>query len=1090
MNLKLSLKNKLLLYIIYIPAAIFIISSLYIKNRYINTTILQYSEFSENQLIKQAKSYESSYTTIINQITSVTSIIEGGENLPFEQKKQIINKTIQNLILKNSNINSIWIDWELNYVDKSWNKPFGRERQLFKKDLNSITRTTEILDSLNENVHSLHNKCKISAQEFLSNPNYITKEGKITNDYYCEYVYPVIINGKIIGTIGTEIQFNDYAFENKYKGFSLKSFLLSSEGTILICPDKNLIGKNISWIFNEKTIEKYNLNKIIKNCEELTFVGQSTILNNKYIYSFLPAKIIENSQNWIFVISLPFELIKKIVNKKFYSLLLIGLLVILILGFIIYKIGNHVSQSLFKTNKILENLSYGDINEEYKLKINGNAEIEEINHSLNNLIDGLNKTASFAKEIGKGKLEIEYEKLSDKDTLGESLIEMKESLLHAKIEENMRKTEDSKQNWLTQGLAKFSDILRESTDNLEDFSFNIISNLVKYVNVNQGGLFIINENEEKEKFIELIACYAYERKKYIEKKIKYGEGLIGRCILEKEKIYLEEVPDDYINITSGLGKDTPRSLLIVPLILNEEVYGAIELASFKKFEKHEIEFVEKLGQSIASTISNVKINLRTASLLEETRTQAEELAAQEEEMRQNLEELQATQEESARREAELSSLFNAMNASLLVAELDLEGKIITINNDYAKLLNKNKNDLIGENYKNIVASYGSDEVNINRIWNSLKSGEIIKNTICLIINNKEIWINQTFAPILNTEGHITKVLNIGTEITEMKLHEQQVNKLLKESQIKNDELLKAQEEITFEKYLFDMLLENVPQRVLFKNRESKFIRVSRSLVKKIGVKDAKEVINKSDFDFLKPEFAEKTFQDEQNIMKTKKALVNFEEYEKTPEGKEIWKVVSKIPMIDEKGECIGLFGIINEISDFKKLEKEAIQKSQELEMQKKELLNVQEEMEKEKTLMDALMENIPDSIYFKDQQSRFIRASHSMVKKFQVSSIEKLYGKTDFDFHGKQHAQEAFNDEQNIIKTGKPIINIVEKEEFDDGRLSWGSTTKMPLKDKEGKIIGTFGITKDITELKNLEIELLEKNKKLEQIVKEKGSNK
>ena len=132
-------------------------------------------------------------------------------------------------------------------------------------------------------------------------------------------------------------------------------------------------------------------------------------------------------------------------------------------------------------------------------------------------------------------------------------------------------------------------------------------------------------------------------------------------------------------------------------------------------------------------------------------------------------------------------------------------------------------------------------------------------------------------------------------------------------------------------------------------------------------------------------------------------------------------------------------------------------------------------------LINALINNIPDAIYFKDMKSRFVLINKSCASKFRINTAEEAIGKTDFDYFTEEHARQAYNDEQNIIKTGKPIINIEEKETWPDNKVRWGSTTKMPLLDETGITIGTFGITRDITENKKADekIEFLSFHDKL-----------
>jgi hypothetical protein len=230
-------------------------------------------------------------------------------------------------------------------------------------------------------------------------------------------------------------------------------------------------------------------------------------------------------------------------------------------------------------------------------------------------------------------------------------MEVKQQELLKTLEENRKANElEEKRNWIAKGISQIGDLIRGDIN--EDFYQKLTSSIVNFMKINQAGIYIVEEDEDEGKYIELKACYAFDRNKFLEKKIEIGQGLVGQCYLERERILLKEVPPSYINITSGLGDANPRCILIVPLIHEENVEGIIEMASFEVLKDHEIEFAERLSETLASYIANNRINVRTKELLEKSQQQSEELRAQEEEMRQNMEEMQATQEEIHRKEKE------------------------------------------------------------------------------------------------------------------------------------------------------------------------------------------------------------------------------------------------------------------------------------------------------------------------------------------------------------------------------------------------------------------------------------------------------
>lgn len=209
---------------------------------------------------------------------------------------------------------------------------------------------------------------------------------------------------------------------------------------------------------------------------------------------------------------------------------------------------------------------------------------------------------------------------------------------------------DEKQNWISQGIADISDILRQEEDG--QIYNKLISAIVKYIDANQGGIYLLKGDKDEKEYLELISCYAYERHKFIDKRIEIGQGLIGQCFLEKEAIILKDIPKEYIFITSGLGESVPTFIAIIPIKQENKIVGVLEFALFKDLEPYEIDFLNKLGESIASYVSANTLNAQTKKLLEQSQMQTEQLRAQEEEMRQNMEEMQATQEEMHRKERE------------------------------------------------------------------------------------------------------------------------------------------------------------------------------------------------------------------------------------------------------------------------------------------------------------------------------------------------------------------------------------------------------------------------------------------------------
>lgn len=329
-------------------------------------------------------------------------------------------------------------------------------------------------------------------------------------------------------------------------------------------------------------------------------------------------------------------------NQYLFRFRIIELLMIIsALGaawFLYYFLSKRIQKTISNIKGQINILSKGNIPNAIKVEED---ELSVVHQEIEVLASNLNNLKSFAMEVGQGKFDNDITVFNNSGEIGTSLAGMRDSL--KKVAE-----EDTIRNWTNKGVAEFGDILRKYSDNLDELADKLLTGLVKYLKGNQGSLFVLNNEEEGEYFLELKAAYAFDRKKFVQKRVEIGQGLVGQCYLEKQTIHLRKVPNEYITITSGLGLANPTYLMIVPLKFNENVFGIVEIASFIDFKPYEIDLVEKLGESVASSLSTVKINQNTRKLLQESQMMTEQMRAQEEEMRQNMEELQATQEEMQR----------------------------------------------------------------------------------------------------------------------------------------------------------------------------------------------------------------------------------------------------------------------------------------------------------------------------------------------------------------------------------------------------------------------------------------------------------
>ena len=610
----------------------------------------------------------------------------------------------------------------------------------------------------------------------------------------------------------------------------------------------------------------------------------------------------------------------------------------------------------------------------YRQKQKSDEVVTENTKRMTNQQSSVASLSSFIEAISAGNFSVDLS-LEGEDTLTKTLVTMRD-----KLRENA--DNDRKRNWSTSGLAQIGEILRSHNTSITDLYDGIIRFVVKYTRSNQGGLFLLNDENESDKTLELVSCYAFERKKFLNKRVAPGEGLVGQCYLEGQRIYLKEVPQEYISITSGLGGSNPNALLIVPLKVNETIYGVLELATFGQFEEYQIELVEKLAETIASTISTVRTNESTRMLLERTQQQAEEMRAQEEEMRQNMEELEATQEEMRRKEKHIEVMLDAEKRR---NEFNNRGRQIVIDLSKSKIL------LDGKWLPSLekISTEVAEHLEVSRV-SIFRYEESADQFVCETAyhRDKKSFTNGTvfrsqdypqFARSAKSEKIIvakdafsnsdTRELS-ATYLSPNNIQSMLVLPYLSEGKLAGIICCEAQQQndwsddfVEFLKSCADLLtvtrntvrinamvthlsesqetlqtiIDNLPRAVFWKDRDLRIQGCNRIFASVAGLSSHLEMLGKTDFDMPWRDRAEEYRADDQYVMDSKIARIDHEERLVNSEGKESWVLTSKVPVLSQSGEVVAVLGMFEDITERKQKEADVSLKLKELEDLKNQL---------------------------------------------------------------------------------------------------------------------------------------------------------
>ncbi len=712
-----KLRTKLLLIILLVSSILFGAIIAYITLTIRKDAISNVTKQIETASLAYANDMGSQFNYHIGVLKTYVNAIKDYEKYSLEKRRSEDTRLGTAILEENPQILAVWSSWNMSTIDSLWYFEYGRKTigtfrsgsQIKEQDI--LTRD---MDGHNINPYFLF--IKTTRQCMVTEPYLdIFQIGSTDSIKMVSINSPIINNGEFKGIVGIDIEVNHFSElieKIKFPFSKGYAFFSSNKGKLLATNNNQFKDNSIVDLFPNIKDKRFILEGI-ENGKAFSF-RTTDQYGKEVIANIQPIRFHNINKTWSIGIVVPVDIVTKDADTQYYNIIFIGVLGLLLYLFVAIILSGKITQPLIEIRNVLDKIVKGEILNIHKLKVSSQDEIGKITQSTNDLITTMKSIASFSHEIEQGNLHVEYHLASKNDLLGNSIKEMQNSLIKATEENEKRKEEDRRITWTTSGIAKFSELLRQNSNDVDEFSYTIISNLVEYLQANQGAIFLINDRNPRNLYIEKKGAYAYSNRKYDEQSFEMGIGLVGRCILEAQTIFLTDIPQDYITITSGIGQANPNCLVLIPLKYNDVIYGVIEIASFKVIESYQISFLEKIGESIASSISIIKTNTQTAKLLDESQMQSEMLSSQEEEMRQNLEEMRATQEQlqvaverSKDKEYELIEITQKQKKAIDAFERvfdsisypiyykDVNGKYMSCNSAYADVIGFEKNEIIG-----------------------------------------------------------------------------------------------------------------------------------------------------------------------------------------------------------------------------------------------------------------------------------------------------------------------------------------------------------------------------------------------------------
>ena len=719
--------------------------------------------------------------SIMSQIGTLRQLSQwfvqiGNPELEFGIDRGQASVLLQETISSEADMKSLYMVWEPNifdgkdaeYAHTEFHDSTGRFIPKFTKRADGVVER-DIIRNYNDNLDvNSYYYIKTKKNVFIQEPRILRESAK--NLLVLPVVFPLHFGTKLLGVIGADFVINNLnqrlGLVSKPEGCQLVVF--SSSGRVAVSPDKNLlIGRGLESVL-EGAPDFYYI-KFRRGEEIEQFEGNSYILTRT-------CNLDEVNAHFNVCMICDESVLNKEGNSFLWKSLLLGFVTYLLLMLMImlfrWYYRSQVSALTEKGNEM------ADVDKDYQMT--SRLYVPEL-MKLDGILQKYHKTFVKIRDLNREIESYRYDDVLDTlpqtNKFQQSYNNMLDTLRKIAQSENERKTKEETANWISQGIAAINEAMRIGSNKVDVLSENILMTLVRYTKAILGGLYVYSKEEDGE-YLTLNAAVSMNQKKALRIKIQKGVGLVGTCAVEKMPIFLNKLPDDYINVFSGLGKSKPRTLAILPMLYDNELIAIIEIAFISELQPHEKELLQVISPTIASSLVTVRINEQTEQLMKQFRSQADTLAQNEKQMTENIEKLKEEQNRSLQRELEMKGLIGAVNNTMLTLEFTTAGVLLDANERFLKTMLFDRAELQGVNIKDINPQAQKE---LDLMLATVADGKYYeKETLRTTKNGEQKWLWATYTPYFDNNGEIVKILYLAMDITEYKKTQAQLQDNIKD----------------------------------------------------------------------------------------------------------------------------------------------------------------------------------------------------------------------------------------------------------------------------------------------------------------------